>query len=526
MWSLTPEERADSVQRLVANICALAHAQGLELSAEDAAVAAATFEKKAYIAAEVAARTTTGDRPVSETTSAYARKLGELAVQFIKDGAKLEGASTALAAATGLVDFLDLAGSRDFLTADMAEEILAPMLAPGSAVNKIRFSTKSFGRDAAAVASRAIEALSHLLMEADISDVIAGRPEDEALDVLRVLSLALSGAPRLTALNLSDNALGEKGIRACEAVLAGKAALESLSLQNVGLSVHACRATAELLTDPSRLRRLHLFNNMSGDEGAGHIAGMLARASQLEDLRFASSRVGPVGGILLAKSLLSGARLVRLDLSDNPLTAEVAPELAKALALQPTLRALNLNDTSLGPDGVVEVCRTLLQSYRNTDGAPRQQLEELGLALNEVDPAAARAVAALVASHASSLRVLNLRENELGDRGAITLSRALAVLAEPRSVDLVGNQIRRAGAVAVAKALVSKDSLGLLALDENTISENGLDQLVGVMESAGKLAALGPLEENMEEDTDDEDESEEGSDDFGLADLLARFSVA
>ena len=40
--------------------------------------------------------------------------------------------------------------------------------------------------------------------------------------MLRVLSSALSGAPGLTALNLSDNALGEKGVRACEAVLAGQ----------------------------------------------------------------------------------------------------------------------------------------------------------------------------------------------------------------------------------------------------------------------------------------------------------------
>lgn len=35
------------------------------------------------------------------------------------------------------------------------------------------------------------------------------------------------------------------------------------------------------------------------------------------------------------------------------------------------------------------------------------------------------------------------------------------------------SQIHRAGAVAVAKALAPKDSLELLALDENFISEEG-----------------------------------------------------
>ncbi|KAG2441186.1 hypothetical protein HYH02_010030 [Chlamydomonas schloesseri] len=524
-WSLTPAQREDVVSRLVSNICALAHVQGLELSAEVAAVAAAAIEKKAYTAAEVAARTTTGNRPLAETTSGYARKLGELVIQTVKDGGKVEGvAMPGAAAAAGTVTHVDLAGSRDFLTADATEQLLAALLAPGSSVSTIRFSTKSFGRDAAAVAARAIAAVSGVLREADISDVIAGRPEDEALEVLRVLSGALAGAPQLTALNLSDNALGEKGVRACEAVLKGNAPLESLSLQNVGLSVHACRATAELLADPSRLRRLQLFNNMSGDEGATHIAGLLARAPRMEDIRFASSRVGPAGGIALAKSLMAGSCLVRLDFSDNPLTAEVAPALAAALAGQPALRALNLNDTGLGPDGVATLCGGLLQSYAAAEaaGRPRQQLEELGLALNEVDPDAAKAVAALVAAHARSLRSVNLRENELGDRGAVTLARALAVLAAPQSVDLVGNQIRRVGAVAAAKAVAGKASLQLLALDENEISEAGLDELRSVMAAAGKAAALGPLDENMEEDDEEEEEEEDAGDDFGLAQLLSR----
>lgn len=51
-------------------------------------------------------------------------------------------------------------------------------------------------------------------------------------------------------------------------------------------------------------------------------------------------------------------------------------------------------------------------------------------------------MAALVAAHARSLRSVNLRENELGDRGAVTLARALVALAAPQSVDLVGNQVR------------------------------------------------------------------------------------
>ena len=57
---------------------------------------------------------------------------------------------------------------------------------------QIKLSTKSFGRDAAEVASQAIATVSESLVSVDMSDVIAGRPEAEALDALCIMSNALS----------------------------------------------------------------------------------------------------------------------------------------------------------------------------------------------------------------------------------------------------------------------------------------------------------------------------------------------
>lgn len=154
---------------------------------------------------------------------------------------------------------------------------------------QIRFSTKSFGVEAAEVAARAIENVADSLVDADMSDIIAGRPgrlppppssrrccccwpsgcprcqsalllpgpgplqrrsaqlpylpsshspchplssaaEAEALGALRIISAALSRA-RLRHLNLSDNALGEKGIRACAAAFVEQARRAALSLR-------------------------------------------------------------------------------------------------------------------------------------------------------------------------------------------------------------------------------------------------------------------------------------------------------
>lgn len=72
-WSLSQQERDATVERIANNISTIAFFEGLDISDDAARTAATTAEKKAYNAALVAARTTTGSRPAAETTSAYAR---------------------------------------------------------------------------------------------------------------------------------------------------------------------------------------------------------------------------------------------------------------------------------------------------------------------------------------------------------------------------------------------------------------------------------------------------------------------
>lgn len=73
----------------------------------------------------------------------------------------------------------------------------------------------------------------------------------------------LSGCT-LHSLDLSDNALGEKGVRAVAGALQSQPAVKSLAFQNDGISVHAARALLEILPAPHNLHKLHFYNNMSG----------------------------------------------------------------------------------------------------------------------------------------------------------------------------------------------------------------------------------------------------------------------
>ena len=72
------------------------------------------------------------------------------------------------------------------------------------------------------------------------------------------------------------------------------------------------------------------------------------------------------------------------------------------------------------------------------------------------------------------------------------------------------NQIKRGGACALAKVVGNKTEFTLLALDDNEISDAGIDALKAILEAVGKLSALGSLEENCpDEDEEEEDEDEE-----------------
>ena len=169
------------------------------------------------------------------------RKLASLLLEASKARSAASGAAEANggapepAAAPADASGVDLTGEREFLVAESAQEALASMLAERSTVSRvsgspeprtqafpteqeslgplsscaegflmlaclcvapddtqIKLSTKSFGTEAAGVAAGAIANCAASLTHADLSDVIAGRPEAEALAALRILSNALA----------------------------------------------------------------------------------------------------------------------------------------------------------------------------------------------------------------------------------------------------------------------------------------------------------------------------------------------
>ena len=103
---------------------------------------------------------------------------------------------------------------------------------------------------------------------ADFSDIISGIETSEGLRTLNILSGSLA-QDRIVELNLSDNALGDRGILACQEYLARAQSLERISFCVNGLSAEAMEMVATSLLYrgadvPTTLTKIHFSDNMSG----------------------------------------------------------------------------------------------------------------------------------------------------------------------------------------------------------------------------------------------------------------------
>lgn len=161
-------------------------------------------------------------------------------------------------------------GREAVITAEKAESLITAVLVEDP--THICLSNKSFSSEAAGCISKHLKAFKQIEI-ADISDIIAGRAEEDALLTLKIICDGIVGND-LIELNVSDNALGSKGVIACKELIVCKT-LQRLYFCNNGMSADACVLISELLLDGgcAPLTALHFYNNMSGNGGAVAIAG-------------------------------------------------------------------------------------------------------------------------------------------------------------------------------------------------------------------------------------------------------------
>lgn len=400
-------------------------------------------------------------------------------------------------------------------------------------VGKISFSDKSYSAGAAATIASWLtrdrggtetSSIASGVQTVDLSDVIASRPEDEALQVLQILCDAFKSA-NLIEVDLSDNALGSKGISACRSVLSGQVeTLQCLSLCNNGLSEASMDEVADILTADAddgsdsgcageNLTKIHFFNNMSGNGGCHAFARILSRCSDaLRDVRFSGTRAGRDGSHVVASALAAmedrARNIVRLDLADNTFGIEGARNLAQVLRQTTGLRYLNLAECMCEDEGIGLICHSLWAA-----DAP---IAEINLSGNEISKKGARAIADYLEEN-STIKIFCAEENELSSLGVRKIVTALAGSDQLEEIRLACNEIGSIGAAAIVEAY-GPDGEGMpglrsIHLDRNYFFEGSVEALRDAL--GGRLGAMEDNDDDEDIDdglSDDEDEEEEEDD--------------
>ncbi|KAL2076289.1 hypothetical protein ACEWY4_028121 [Coilia grayii] len=314
------------------------------------------------------------------------------------------------------------------------------------------------------------------------------------------LASALSSASSLRQLNLSHNNLLDSGVTLLSAALRNPLCqLQKLELGGCNLTEKSCSSLASALSSGSSLRQLNLSNNNLLDSGVTLLSAALRNPlCQLETLELHLCELTEKSCSSLASALSSGSSLRQLNLSNNNLldsgvtllsaalrnplchletlvlcqcnlTEKSCSSLASALSSGSSLRQLNLSNNNLLDSGV-----TLLSAaLRN----PLCQLETLELGGCNLTEKSCSSLASALSS-GSSLRQLNLSDNNLLDSGVTLLSAALRKpLCQLETLELCDCKLTEKSCSSLASALSSGSSLRELDLSYNNLLDSAVESL-------------------------------------------------
>jgi Ran GTPase-activating protein (RanGAP) involved in mRNA processing and transport len=116
-------------------------------------------------------------------------------------------------------------------------------------------------------------------------------------------------------------------------------------------------------------------------------------------------------------------------------------------------------------------------------------LQHLDLSLNEIGAAGCASLAPALQS-ISSLQILNLSYNDFGDAGCASLAPALQSMSLLHVLDLSHNKFGAAGCSSLASALQSMSSLTALNLSHNDIGDKSCASLATALQSMSSLCTL------------------------------------
>ncbi|KAK1710945.1 ran GTPase activating protein 1 [Colletotrichum lupini] len=287
-------------------------------------------------------------------------------------------------------------------------------------VEEVRFLGNTLGVGACKLLGEVL-ATKKNLQSADLSDIFTGRLLSEIPEALSSLLTSILNLPKLTTINLNDNAFGINTQAPVVAFLAAHVPLQHLYLNNNGLGPHAGILVADALSE------LHAKKEAARKEGkeVPYLETVICGRNRLEngsmqawakayslhnkikEIRMIQNGIRQEGiSHLISEGLKTATELRILDLQDNTFTINGAKALAGVLPNLTNLQELGLNDAYLTPKGTKVVAKSLAKGKQD-------KLETLRLAFNDITPKALESIAGVVTESLPALKKVELNGNKV-----------------------------------------------------------------------------------------------------------------
>ncbi|XP_062895448.1 LOW QUALITY PROTEIN: NACHT, LRR and PYD domains-containing protein 12-like [Mobula hypostoma] len=285
------------------------------------------------------------------------------------------------------------------------------------------------------------------------------------------LASALSTNPSLTELNLSGNKLGDSGVKLVSAALRNpECKLQELWLDNVGLTDSGAEDLASALSTNPSLTMLDLSDNELGDSGVKLMSAALRNPEcKIRKLRLDRVGLTDSGAEDLASALSTNPSLTELRLSDNEL-GDSGVKLVSAALRNPECKVqeLQLRNVGLTESGAEDLVSAL---------STKLSLTDLNLSGNKLGNSGAKLVSAALRTSECNIQKLWLQSVGLTDSGAEDLVSALSTKPSLTELILIENSLTDRSVPALRHLILTLPGLELIWLVGNQFSETGMKEL-------------------------------------------------
>ena len=323
---------------------------------------------------------------------------------------------------------------------------------------------------------------------------------------VEMLAKALENNKHIRELNLNDNWICSEGVQSLKMLLMRQRArrgcwpnstITSLAISHNGIGTGGAKHLAVLMRTDC-LKRLEIAENKLFNVGIQKIASAIGNSvhkiKTLTYLDLSRNSFDERGAEYIGRALGFNRTLKSLILEGNQLKDAGAIALASGLNLHP-MEELDLQHCSIGDAGALALAGALLK------GAVKGTLKSLNLSGNWIGDTGAKALSPIY----RNLRVMCLKRNRIGNKGAAELAKAICDLSQIACnlsqfacnlslaicdlsqiacnlsqiaiVELGGNKIGAEGAEALAKAIISTccctSRLTILDLNQNLLCDEG-----------------------------------------------------